>query len=59
MYAIKEYEVGINRTDKGVLYKRLLKLVNSLQTPTIDNFLTIMFQSRLQFYLPIATARMK
>jgi len=45
--------------DKGVLYKRLLKLVNSLQTPTIDNFLTIMFQSRLHFYLPIATTGMK
>jgi hypothetical protein len=30
-----------------VFYERLLKLANNLKTPTTNNFLTIVFQSRL------------
>jgi hypothetical protein len=39
--------------------KWLLKLVNNLQTPTIDNFLTIVFRSRLHFYSQVTITKMK
>jgi len=42
-----------------VYYERLLKLVNSLQHKTIDNFLTIIFIYGLQPYLHVATIGMK
>jgi hypothetical protein len=42
-----------------VYYEQLLKLMNSLQTQTIDSFLNIMCRSRLQPYLRVATTRMK
>jgi hypothetical protein len=40
-------------------YERLLKLANSLQTLTTDNFFIIVFRSRLQFYLRISIVGMK
>jgi hypothetical protein len=46
-------------TKKRVYCERLLKLANSLQTPTTYNFLNIMFQSRLQFYLCFVIVGMK
>jgi hypothetical protein len=42
-----------------VYYERLLKLADSLQTPTTNNFFTIVFQSRLQTYLHITMMGMK
>jgi hypothetical protein len=42
-----------------VYYERLLKLANSLQHRTIDNFLTTIFRSRLQPYLHVTTIGMK
>jgi hypothetical protein len=42
-----------------VYYERLLKLANSLQHKTIDNFLTIVFIFGLQPYLLLATIGMK
>jgi hypothetical protein len=42
-----------------VYYKRTQKLIHGLQTPTIDNFLTIVFWVGLQSYLRIATVEMK
>jgi hypothetical protein len=38
-----------------VYYDRLLKLANSLQHKTMNSFLTIVFKSRLQPYLCVAT----
>jgi hypothetical protein len=38
-----------------VYYERLLMLANSLQHKIINNFLTIVFKSRLQPYLCVAT----
>jgi len=43
----------------GVYYERLLKLANSLQHRTTDSFLTIVFRSKLQPYLRVATTCMK
>jgi hypothetical protein len=42
-----------------VYYEKLLKLANSLQHKTTYNFLTIIFRSRVQPYLRVATAGMK
>jgi hypothetical protein len=42
-----------------VYYERLLKLANSLQHRTIDNFLTTIFRSRLQPYLHVVIVGMK
>jgi hypothetical protein len=42
-----------------VYYDRLLKLANSLQHMTINSFLTIVFKSKLQPYLHMATINMK
>jgi hypothetical protein len=42
-----------------VYYERLLKLANSLQHTTTNNFLTIVFRSRLQPYLHVTIASMK
>jgi hypothetical protein len=42
-----------------VYYDRLLKLANSLQHRTIDNFLIIIFRYRLQPYLHVAIVGMK
>jgi hypothetical protein len=42
-----------------VYYERIQKLAHSLQVPTIDNFLTIVFIVSLQSCLIIATTRMK
>jgi hypothetical protein len=39
--------------------KWLLKLVNNLQTSTIDNFLTIVFKSRLHSYSQVTIPKMK
>jgi hypothetical protein len=41
-----------------VYYEWIQKLVCGLQTPTINNFLITMFQTRLQSYMRIATTRM-
>jgi len=42
-----------------VYYERLLKLANSLQHMTINSFLIIVFKSKLQPYLHMATTSMK
>jgi hypothetical protein len=42
-----------------VYYERLLKLANSLRHMTINGFLTIIFRSKLQPYLCVATTSMK
>jgi len=42
-----------------VYYERLLKLANNLQHRTIDSFLNIVFRSKLQSYLCVATTGMK
>jgi hypothetical protein len=42
-----------------VYYERLLKLANNLQHRTIDSFLNIVFRSKLQSYLCVATIGMK
>jgi hypothetical protein len=42
-----------------VYYDRLLKLANSLQHRTIDNFLITIFRYRLQPYLHVAIVGMK
>jgi hypothetical protein len=42
-----------------VYYERLLKLANSFQHKTTNSFLTIVFRSRLQPYLCVATTSMK
>jgi hypothetical protein len=42
-----------------VYYERLLKLTNSFQHKTIDNFLTIIFRFGLQPYLRVTTVGMK
>jgi hypothetical protein len=42
-----------------VYYEILLMLANSLQHKTIDNFLTIIFKTRLQPYLCVAIVGMK
>ncbi len=42
-----------------VYYERLLKLPNSLQQHITNSFLTIIFKSRLQPYLRVATTGMK
>jgi hypothetical protein len=42
-----------------VYYEILLKLANSLQHKTIDNFLTTIFKTGLQSYLRVTTTFMK
>jgi hypothetical protein len=42
-----------------VYYERLLKLANSFQHRTTNSFLIIVFKSRLQPYLRVATINMK
>jgi hypothetical protein len=42
-----------------VYYEILLKLANSLQHMTTNSFLIIVFKSRLQPYLHVATINMK
>jgi hypothetical protein len=42
-----------------VYYEKLLKLANSLQHKTTYNFLTIIFKSKSQPYLHVATTGMK
>jgi hypothetical protein len=42
-----------------VYYERLLKLANSFQHKTTDNFLIIVFRFGLQPYLRVATVGMK
>jgi hypothetical protein len=48
------------KNEKVEVYNdRLLKLANNLQHKTIDNFLTIVFRSRLQPYLCVTIIGMK
>jgi hypothetical protein len=42
-----------------VYYERLLKLANSLQHKTTNNFLIAVFKSRLQSYLCVTTSMEK
>jgi hypothetical protein len=42
-----------------VYYERIQKLVHGLQAPTIDNFLSFIFQARLWSYLRIVDTEMK
>jgi hypothetical protein len=48
-----------NNERMEVYYEILLNLASSLQHWTIDNFLTIVFLSRLQRYLHVTTTCMK
>jgi hypothetical protein len=48
-----------NNERMEVYYEKLLKLANSLQHRTINNFLTTILKSRLQPHLHVATASMK
>jgi hypothetical protein len=42
-----------------VYYEKILKLTNSLQHKTTNNFLIIVFKSKLQPYLHVTIASMK
>ncbi len=43
----QEFETRDNKMNESVLYERFLKLANSLQTPTTNSLLTIMFIFKL------------
>jgi hypothetical protein len=58
LVVVEKYEAR-EKSKNGNLYEGLLKLTNSLQHKTINNFLTIDFKSRLQPYLHVARVGIK